>query len=163
MILRSHAKWIYEGEQNSKYFCNLEKRYFIQKTMCFIQKDDGDIIHDSNLIIQEVKTFYENLYASHENNIIHCNIDNIILQPYHKRRVTVWKGLSLYKKHCHLLSKWKMTEVLVLMASQLSFFNSFSQTWVHLWCALLTMSSTVAKCRSHKDKGLLFVYPRWKW
>lgn len=45
--------------------------------MCFIQKDDGNIIHDSNLITQEVKTFYENLYASRENNIIHCNIDNI--------------------------------------------------------------------------------------
>ena len=45
--------------------------------MCFIQKGDGDIIHGSNLITQEVKTFYENLYASHENNIIHCNIDNI--------------------------------------------------------------------------------------
>ena len=77
MIVRSRAKWIYEGEQNSKYFCNLEKRHFVQKAMCFIQKDDGDIIHDSNLITQEVKTFYENSYASRENNIIHCNIDNI--------------------------------------------------------------------------------------
>ena len=55
MIVRSRAKWIYEGEQNSKYFCNLEKRHFVQKAMCFIQKDDGDIIHDSNLITQEVK------------------------------------------------------------------------------------------------------------
>ena len=45
--------------------------------MCFIQKDDGNIIHDSNLITQEVKTFHENLYASRENNIIHCNTDNI--------------------------------------------------------------------------------------
>ena len=26
---------------------------------------------------QEVKTFYENLYASRENNIIHCTIDNV--------------------------------------------------------------------------------------
>ena len=77
MIVRSHAKWIYESEQNSKYLCNLEKRHFVQKAMCFIQKDDGDIIQDSNLITQEVKTFYENLYASRENNIIQSNIDNI--------------------------------------------------------------------------------------
>ena len=80
MIVRSCAEWIYiyiyEGEQNSKYFCNLEKIHFVQKAMCFIQKDDGDI-HDSNLITQEVKTFYENVYASRENNIVHCNIDNI--------------------------------------------------------------------------------------
>ena len=77
MIVRTGAKWIYEGEQNSKYFGNLEKRHFVQKAKCFIQKDDGDIIHDSNLISQEVKTFYENVYASPEKNIIHCNIDNI--------------------------------------------------------------------------------------
>ena len=24
MVVRSHAKWLYEGEQNSKYVCNLE-------------------------------------------------------------------------------------------------------------------------------------------
>ena len=77
MIVRSRAKWIYEGEQDSKYFCNLEKRHFVQKATCFIQNDDGKIIHDSNLITRDVKTFYENLYASRENNIIHCNIDNI--------------------------------------------------------------------------------------
>ena len=58
-------------------FVILKKLHFVQKAMCFIQKDDGNIIHDSNLITQEVKTFYENLYASRENNIIHCNIDHI--------------------------------------------------------------------------------------
>ena len=105
MIVRSRAKWIYEGEQNSKYFCNLEKRHFVQKAMCFIQKDDGDIIHDSNSITQEVKTFYENLYASCENNIVHCNSDNINTPTLSQRRVTDWNGLLLYKKHCHLLSK----------------------------------------------------------
>ena len=41
----------------------------------FYSKDDGDIMHDSNLITQEVKTFYENLYTSRENNILHSNID----------------------------------------------------------------------------------------
>ena len=54
-----------------------KQQHFVQKAISFIQKDDGDIIHDSNLITQEVNTLYENLYASHKNNIIHCNIDNI--------------------------------------------------------------------------------------
>ena len=60
------------------------------------------------------------------------------------------------------MTVWKdqNDKVLVLMALQPSFFNSFSQTWEHLWFVLLTMGSTVAKCRPHKNKELLFVYPR---
>ena len=38
MIVRSGAKWIYEGEQISNYFCNLEKDNFVQKTMCLFKK-----------------------------------------------------------------------------------------------------------------------------
>ena len=64
VIVRSRGKWLYEGEKNTKYFCNFEKRNFVQKAMCFIQKDNGDIIHDSNAITKEAKLFYENLYAS---------------------------------------------------------------------------------------------------
>ena len=63
MIIKSRAKWLYEGEQNSKYFCNFEKRHFLQKAMCFIEQDNGDFLHDSSSIIQEVKTFYENMYV----------------------------------------------------------------------------------------------------
>ena len=44
MVVRSRAKWLYEGEKNSKYFCKLEKRNFVQKAMCFIQKENGEII-----------------------------------------------------------------------------------------------------------------------
>ena len=95
----------YEGEQNSKYFFNLKKkkkkkrRHFVQKAMCFIQKDDGDIIHDSNVITQEVKTFMRIciMYASRENNIVHCNTDNINTPTLSQEESD--------KKHCHLLSK----------------------------------------------------------
>ena len=46
--------------------CNLGKRNFVQKVMCFIRKDNGDIVHDSNAITKEAKLLYENLYASRE-------------------------------------------------------------------------------------------------
>ena len=38
MIVRSRAKWIYEGEQNSKYFCNLEKNKFCTEGNVFYSK-----------------------------------------------------------------------------------------------------------------------------
>ena len=75
------------------------------ESMCFIQKDGSDIMHDSTLITQEFKTFYENVYASRENNIMHRNIHIIYIYQYHKKRVTIRKDLPFYKKHCHLSSK----------------------------------------------------------
>ena len=64
--------------------------------MCFIQKDNGGIIHDSNLITQEVKTFYEKLYAWRENNTVHCNTDNIkILQLTTRREWQCARNINL--------------------------------------------------------------------
>ena len=164
MIVRPRAKWIYEGEQNSKYFCNLEKRHFVQKAMCFIQKDDGDIIHDSNLITQEVKTFYENLYASRENNIVHCNIDNINTPTLSQEESDSLEGPITLQEALSSIKQMKNDKSPGSDGFTAEFNKkkkkSFSQTWVHLWFALLTMGSTVAKCRSRRDKGLLFVYPR---
>ena len=31
--MRTKAKWNVEGERSSKYFCNLEKRYFTEKAI----------------------------------------------------------------------------------------------------------------------------------
>ena len=47
--------------------------------MCFIQKENGEIIHDSSSVTQEAKRFYEKLYASHENDIVNIDIGNIAI------------------------------------------------------------------------------------
>ena len=132
-----------------------------QKAMHFIQKDDGDIIHDSNLITQEVKTFYEKLYASRENNIVHCNIDNINTPTLSQEESDSLEGPITLQEALLSIKQMKNDKSPGSDGFTAEFFlNSFSQTWVHLWFTLLTMGSTVAKCRSCKDKGLLFVYPR---
>ena len=46
--------------------------------MYFIWKDNGYIIHDSNAITKEAKLFYENLYASREDEIVKLDIRNLI-------------------------------------------------------------------------------------
>ena len=38
MIVRTRAKWIYDGEQNSKYFGNLEKKTFCTEGKVFYSK-----------------------------------------------------------------------------------------------------------------------------
>ena len=46
--------------------------------MCFIRKDNGDIIHDSNAVTKEAKLFDENLYASRKEEIVKLDIRNHI-------------------------------------------------------------------------------------
>ena len=49
-----------------KYFCNLEKKKYVLKAVCFIHKDNGDIIHDSNAITKETKLFFMKICMPHE-------------------------------------------------------------------------------------------------
>ena len=58
MIVRLRAKWLYEGEINkTQYFYSLEKGNFFQMAMCFIRKENGDIIRDGNVTTEEAKCF----------------------------------------------------------------------------------------------------------
>ena len=54
-ILRSKSQWYNEGEKNSKYFLNLEKRYCRQNTITQLKIND---------ILHECEDFYKNLYSS---------------------------------------------------------------------------------------------------
>ena len=78
MIVRSKAKYIEEGEKNTKYFSNLEKKHNTEKCMSILELDDGSIITDPDKIKQENKNFYENLYSSKEHEITKVDLDDII-------------------------------------------------------------------------------------
>jgi hypothetical protein len=79
MIIRSRARWIGDSEKNSKYFCSLEKRNFVQKAMHFLETEDGSILHDQDAITKEVKTFYEQLYSEKQEVFgdVNACLDNI--------------------------------------------------------------------------------------
>ena len=80
MIIRSKAKWINDGEKCSKYFCNLEKRHYTDKSMPFLEKEDGNVTFNVEDITNEVKLFYEQLYASKEKDIT-IDIDSQLQCP----------------------------------------------------------------------------------
>ena len=77
MIIRSRARWVGDGERNSKYFCNLEKRNYIDKAIHFLQKEDGTVLHDQDSITKEVQLFYKNLYSFKDNVYTDASIDNL--------------------------------------------------------------------------------------
>jgi exonuclease III len=69
IIVRSRAQWLTQGEKVTRYFCHLESRNFINKTMNFLEKDGG-IISDQKLILEEVNNFYKDLYSYKEVEVV---------------------------------------------------------------------------------------------
>ena len=66
--MRSKAQWFEEGEKNTQYFLNLEKRNYNSTCIKTLITDNNTEITDLNEIILEQKRFYENLYSSKINN-----------------------------------------------------------------------------------------------
>ena len=64
-IVRSKSRWYNEGEKNTKYFLNLEKRHFNKKTIKSLQLADYGIIKTDSEILQEAESFYRQLYSSY--------------------------------------------------------------------------------------------------
>ena len=62
-IIRSRVRWFEEGEKSSKYFCNLENRSFNKKNICRLQDSRGNFITDPAGILEEIHSFYDNLYS----------------------------------------------------------------------------------------------------
>ncbi|MEW8544166.1 MAG: endonuclease/exonuclease/phosphatase family protein, partial [Candidatus Thiodiazotropha sp.] len=68
-VIRSRAQWVEEGEKPSKFFCSLENRNLVNKTMYKLNSSNGEIIHDQFQILDEAKTFYSNLYKNSDTEL----------------------------------------------------------------------------------------------
>ena len=67
-ILRSKSQWYNEGERNTKYFLNLEKRHFKQGTISQLKINDTDFATSDKAILSECESFYKQLYTSKIND-----------------------------------------------------------------------------------------------
>lgn len=63
-IIRSKSQWYNEGEKNSGYFLNLEKRHCKQGTISQLKINDTDFVTTDRDILSECTAFYKNLYTS---------------------------------------------------------------------------------------------------
>ena len=78
IILRAKAKWIEEGEKPTKYFCMLEKRNYINKTITEIFDENGNTITLQEEILNEIKNFYKKLYANKDNELVELDMELLI-------------------------------------------------------------------------------------
>ena len=86
IIIRSRVRWSEEGEKPTKYFCKLESRNYINKTILKIEKENAQTITKQEEILNEIKHFYENLYRNrdmneNQDNEIHTILENIQQNP----------------------------------------------------------------------------------
>ena len=61
--IKSRANWLEDGEKASKFFCNLEKHNYTEKTIKKLKDNDGNNIYNQKSILTEIKNFYEKLFA----------------------------------------------------------------------------------------------------
>ena len=78
LLIRTRSRWIEDGEKPTKYFCSLEKRNFINKTVTRIVKDDGNEVTEQSEILKEIRTFYKNLYDSRDDSLDDVNLYQIL-------------------------------------------------------------------------------------
>jgi len=63
-ILRARCRWHNEGEKNTKYFLNLEKRHYKQGLISQLKLYDVNFATTDKEILNECETFYKHLYSS---------------------------------------------------------------------------------------------------
>ena len=68
-IIRSKALWHEQGERNTRYFYNLEKRNQNRKTVTKLKVGSNKYTSDQFEILQEEKRFYETLYRSNSTDV----------------------------------------------------------------------------------------------
>jgi len=64
-IIRSRTRWHEQGEKNTKYFLNLEKRQHFKTYISKLKtNDDREITSPNTILEQGGKMFYKNLYTA---------------------------------------------------------------------------------------------------
>ena len=101
IMVRTRATWISEGEKNSRYFLNLEKRNFDKKHIQKLRKGETILTEPRDILLEE-KTFYENLYSS--NDISANEINNVLndlnITPIDQDKATLCEG-PISEKECY--------------------------------------------------------------
>ena len=77
-MMRAKVKWLHQGEKPSKFFCTLERKNFIDKTIRKINLANGQILTKQCKILNHVKQFYADLFRSRDSIIPEINLDKVL-------------------------------------------------------------------------------------
>ena len=79
VLIRSRAQIIVDDEKPTKYFCNLENHNFSRKIIPKLEKENGLFIKDQDMILEEAKLFYQNLYSNKDYHLTDIDLEKEML------------------------------------------------------------------------------------
>ena len=78
--VRTRAAWLMDGEKPSRYLASLETKAYVDKTIRKLVCEDGSILTDQKIILEEVRDFYADLFSKKPTN------NNLHLLNYYTSR-----------------------------------------------------------------------------
>ena len=131
--IRSRAEWLKETEKPTNFFCSLENRNYLNKTIKKLILDNDETITKQDQILESVKTFYQNLFANKDHAL---NVDKIPENLYKLKTPKLTEsqkiqinGLLTEKELANALKKMKHNKTPGIDGFPAEFFKMF---WAYL-------------------------------
>ena len=135
-ILRAKCRWHNEGERNTKYFLNLEKRHFKNGVISQLKIGENEFVTSDKEILHRCENFYRDLYKSRiseqqsEPSIFNFFEDTNILNADEKESC---EGLLTNAECLQALKVWNQKKHQAQTVFLLNFTKSFGTTFLNTW------------------------------
>ena len=75
-MIRSKTQQIDEGKRPTKYFCALESKNFLDKTIKRVRTENNKIITNQKAILSSLQTYYQELFRNRDSEQTNINLND---------------------------------------------------------------------------------------
>ena len=160
-MIRTRALWISEGEKNTKYFYNLEKRNYNKK---HIQKltVENVTLTDPTEILDAEKCFYENLYKSKgvkDEDIVHI-LDDLEIPCLDDDTSNLCEGLIVESECLEAINSMSLDKTPGNDGLPLNFYKEFWKDIKDLLCRVFNEFFVSGEMSSTLKTGIITLLPK---
>ena len=163
-MIRSRAQWIADGEKPTKFFCSLETHNFINKTIYKLETDNGNIISDQQLILDEIENFYKKLYSENESTYKNYDIseflDHVQAPSLSDKESNDIEGLVTYNEAYETLQKMKSNKSPGSDGFTTEFFKCFWSKLGYFIVRSINYGYMVGELSSTQKHGIITCLPK---
>ena len=76
-MIRSRIQNIQLNEKPSKFFCNLEKSKYVDKTIKKLKLDDGKYLNSQQEILDNIRQYYSNLFSCKDDGLVEKDLHDL--------------------------------------------------------------------------------------